>query len=529
MIETGQRNMLIPRRAYSLCLAGVAVLLGTTACRSLIGIEDIHEEPVSGSAGMAGRDSSSGGGRGGNQPGAGSSNSAGSIATAGKGGGNSNGGSSGGDPRGGAGPEAGAAGVAGLAGSGSTVQGHVIDYWGHRLADVAIELDGETSTTDGQGAFQFEAAPTEYDISLVVSYNVNGRIKTRAWVYQGLTRRDPTLQIYEGMMYKDAPLDIIPNHPSTLTDARTLSVALGGPDGSAERTDVTGAGYDGTTITWEGPDTTQETAHALIWEKDVNSGFPSQYVAFDSTLVALSDSATAHGKASFDLSADTIASGTIVGSVLGSGFVARFNNVFLRYTSNAVMQLLSDTPQANGFSYLVPNIPNATATLVAGDGDVYTELGVVHKDGLAPNTAGLSVTIPTPARNLTVAPTTDLGKVSATTQFSFKPGGTANAPFVAWFSNQDVSNHDDVLYVVSAKAPFKLPKVVNGTYALLPGGVYTWRIETHGSPASVDAMVGPTGFLDSLSAADNADAPSGPRTGDGSYTLSKSVQLTVAP
>jgi hypothetical protein len=159
---------------------------------------------------------------------------------------------------------------------------------------------------------------------------------------------------------------------------------------------------------------------------------------------------------------------------------------------------------------------------------MYSELGVAHKGGLLPNASGLSLTIPTPARDLIVIPVTDATKVSATTQFNFTRGSGSNAPFVATFTYGDNSVHDDILYVVSAKTPLKLPKVVNGSYTL-PPGPYAWRVETHGAPQGVDAMAGPTGFLDAVSNSYWYDQPSGPRTGDGSYTLSKSVQLQLAP
>jgi hypothetical protein len=42
-------------------------------------------------------------------------------------------------------------------------------------------------------------------------------------------------------------------------------------------------------------------------------------------------------------------------------------------------------------------------------------------------------------------------------------------------------------------------------------------------------MAGPTGFLDAVSNSYWYDEPSGPRTGDGAYTLSKSIQLQLAP
>jgi len=544
-------------------MTAVFSLLGLAACAKLIGIEDVQLDPsFAGNTGRAGGDSGAGTGplaNGGHANSSGGhANSSGGHADAAGGRANSSGGhanSSGGhaDAAGGTddgGPSAGSGGTGtvggrgnmggnpGAAGSsggststGSNVRGHVIDFWGHQLSSVSVEVAGKKGTSDAMGAFSFDAVPDTYDASLVVSYNVNGRIKTRAWVYQGLTRRDPTLQIYEGLSDRGTQIDILPNNPSTLSGSRTLSISFGGPDGAAQKTDVSGPGYSAEHLAWQGPATTQEVAHALIWEPDPNTKFPAKFIAFDSTTVALSDTSDtqAHGMASFNLSADTINSGTITGTVPGSGFTARFNNVFLRFTSNAVMALLAEKPTTAGFSYVVPSIANASATLVAGDGDVFDELGVTHKDGLAPGASALSLSIPTPARDLAVTPMADLNKVSATTQFSFKSGTSANAPFVATFTYEDNSVHDDILYVVSAKAPFTLPKVVNGTYTLPPGGPYIWRIETHGAPASVDAMAGPSGFLDALSNSYNCDEPSGPRTGDGSYTLSKPTKLQLAP
>ena len=520
------------RFRWSVRSMGLASLLALPACASLLGIEDISESAAAGAAGTlgtAGNDSNGGSDQ---EAGAGQMNFAGGSAMAGKGGVGHSGGSSGAGTQGGSG-NAGAAAVGGSSGAGSSVHGHVIDFWRHPLANVSLEVGGKASTTDAQGAFSFDAVPDQYDASLVVIYKLYNRTRTRAWVYQGLTRRDPTLQIYEGLGERQTQLEVLPNDPSTLTGTRTLSISFGGPDGSTQETDVSGAGLGLAHLGWQGPEVTQETGHALIWQPDPTSGFPSQFIAFDSkssiTLTDTYNETTPQGTVSFDLSADTIPSGPITGTVPGSGSTSRFNNVFLRFKSNAVINLVADKPKADSFSYVVPNITDASAMLVAGDGDAFTEMGVVHKDGLLPNATGISLTIPTPPRDLLITPMTDADKVGAATQFSFKKGGSANAPFVAVFTYEDNSTHDDILYLVSAKAPFKLPQVVNGTYHLPSDGPCYWRVETHGAPESVDAMAGPTGFLDSLGNTDHHDQPSGPRTGDGSYTQSKSQKLQIAP
>ena len=500
-------------------LASLGALLGVTACGALLGIEDVHEGPTPG-GGAAGVTSGGAGGlsaTGGNATPGGGSNPTGGHAGASEAGGPDTGGN-GGDAEGGASGSA----AGGAGGAGTTVQGHLIDLWGHRLPNVPVEVGGKQTTTDADGAFSIANAPAQYDASLVVSIDHNGTPYTRAWVFQGLTRRDPTLQIYEALPTKEGPVDILPNNPPALTDTRTLTVAMAGPDGDYVNADTSGAGLDGAFSQWVGPNTTQETAHALIWQNGAD-GLPDQFIAYDAELVGLSSTVTAHAKVSFDLTAKSIAKGTITGTVAGSDFSARSNDVFLRFTSNAVISLLSDAPTTAGFSYTVPGgLAGASVIFAAANGDFHDSFAIAHKDGLLAGASQINLSIPTPAKAL--AATGDLNAINAATKFSFTAGSAG--PFVGVFTNDGT---DDQLYVVTSKVPFTFPSVVGGKYKLKPGAFYNLRIETHGTAASVDAMAGPTGFIDSFAVIDSHDAPTGPRTGDGSYTISSSLALKAAP
>ncbi len=529
-------------------LAFLVVLVGIPACASLLGIEDIQQGPSasagsgnsangsgnstsgSGNSTSDGGKSNPGGGAnqgGGANPGGGASQTAGDAGE-GPSGGASPGGTSGAGGASG-GSTAGSSGAAGAGGAGSSVHGHVIDFWGHKLSAVPVQIGASQAMTDTDGGFTIASAPAQYDVSLVVSFTEFGRLKTRGWVYQGLTRRDPTLQVYEGLPSVEAPVDINPNNPAVLTDPRTLTVALGGTDVSQTEYDVSGAGTDGTDVIWQGPTTTKVTAHALIWENG-SDGFPGTFLAYDTQTLSLSSLLTTHTKASFNLAATGtgIPIATITGTVAGTSFTDRSNEVFLRFPSNAVMLLLTDTPTTGSFTYTVPSIATVSATVAASQGDVSTQYAIAHKDGLAPGATLVNFAIPAPAKSLAVNPTGDLNKVSATTQFAFTAGGTT-APFVAVLTGSDPSVSDDRLYVVSSKAPFTLPEVAGGMYTLKAGGSYVFRVETHGALADVDAMAGPTGFLDAFSISDSADTPSGPRTGDGSYTLSAALNVKAAP
>jgi hypothetical protein len=57
--------------------------------------------------------------------------------------------------------------------------------------------------------------------------------------------------------------------------------------------------------------------------------------------------------------------------------------------------------------------------------------------------------------------------------------------------------------------------------------VYNWRVETHGSAASVDELAVPGGYLDAFSRTEGY--AEGPRTSDGSYSISTGRTFTTAP
>jgi len=56
---------------------------------------------------------------------------------------------------------------------------------------------------------------------------------------------------------------------------------------------------------------------------------------------------------------------------------------------------------------------------------------------------------------------------------------------------------------------------------------HNWDVETHGKYASVDAMAGPNGFLDSF--AMNDHIPQGPSRADGAFTTSIVSDFQTAP
>ncbi len=519
-----------------LALGSLCTWATLTACSSLLGIEDVHRGPAPGfeaQAGEGGEDTVGmqvgGAGRsnvggGGGKASNGGSSSGGTVSqdgpSAGQAGETADAGGVGGSGAGGS--HAGGMGGSGAGGVGAgdtTVNGHVIDFWGHPIGNVPVQIGSTLVTTDGQGAFTIASVAAQYDVSLVVNFAGDYPRETYGWVYQGLVRRDPTLQVYAGLARRSANILIKPAN-AVLDASRTLTVALGGSDGAAELTEV-GANGVQTSTDWHGPATTQERAHGLLWQFDATSQLPSSYLGYDTALVALSDTSDT-ATINLNLKASVaIASGNVSGSITPNTATDRSNGVFLRFTSGAAIKLVGDSKGPDKLSYLVPTIANASVTVAAVEGDAfYGQYAVAHKDGLVAGNGTFSAAIPAASRPLT--PAAGASNVDAATPFSFAAGAGSAGAFVVSMAATDFY---DGLFIVTTKKQFNVPVVASGAYSLVSTHKYIWRVETHGHMATVDAMTGPTGFMDEFSA--DFESPSGPHTGDGSFTISQSNLFTA--
>ena len=514
-------------------VAPVVFVLALAACSSLLGIEELHEGPAPDGASGADNGDSGSGGRSASGSGGDTKPQGGSSPTAGSSGRGHGGAAAGGvSVAGTAGDATGDAGAAGAPVTNSAVHGHVVDFWGHQLSGVPVEIGGTLVTTDDHGAFTIEGVAAEYDASLVVEFPDNYDGQVYGWVYQGLTRRDPTLQVYAGLEAQSGNVSITPTHAdATLTAGRTQSFSFGGPDGNWEFTEVGAQGYGQTSVGWHGPVKTQQTVHGLIFAQDPTTDLPTGYAAYDAKPISLDGSVSDISPVTLDMSAKTIASGNITGTVTPGGLDMRANRVFLQFTSNASIKLVDDSGP-NTFSYNVPTIANSSVTFAASEGQSQSgAYAVAHQDALAAGATGVAVTIPKPSTHLALIPATAVNKVDASTQFSFQAGAGAGGLFVIAFQDADTSAlKTDGLFIVTSKKTLKLPKVANDTFALLPAKSYYWRVQTHGALANADAATGPDGFMDSFGSDYYHLTPEGPRRGSGSFSISTfSDKITMAP
>lgn len=402
-----------------------------------------------------------------------------------------------------------------------TVTGHLMDFFRHPLPFVTLDVDGVETSTDADGNFVVENVDEEYDVTFVLEPSG----QHLAWVYQGLTRRDPTLQVYYGLDLRSMYVDIQAQNGAP-TDTQILSMCAGSAHGNTPTSDIDAAGEQYVSQYWYGPSTITATGHALLWDFDASTDLPTNYVAYDSFPLSLDDTPPSMRPIfSIDVSPDDLVEGSVSGTVTDAASTNRTNYAFLRFTSGGGLGLVADDTGPSTFSYLVPNIPNSTVTLAAEDHNYGSgEYALAHVDGLSAGASDVALAIPM-AASLT-APPNETANVDTTTPFRFQNRQPSVGVFVVRMENY-LSYND--LFIVTERTTITIPTVLRGGFELRPGELHYWSVETHGTTASVDAAASPEGFLDAHSFAEYGAPPEGPRSSSGSYTFSGVREFTMAP
>jgi hypothetical protein len=522
--------------------SAVALAAFAAACSSLIGIEEIHEGPDPAGASDGGTASGSSGTSAGGKGGAAGTGQAGTANGGGKGGtgaagrgsgggggaGAGNGGSGGSTPNAGSGGaasgSAGAAGEAGAAGGGtedSTVRGRIVSYWLQPIEDVHVMIGDASADTNEDGEFEIPDVADTYDVKFVVNYGRNGtNTASYGWVYEGLTRRDPTLQVYGGLDDQSGAVFVVPEEAS-FDGSRVATIAIGSDFGDSQHSPSSAAGLHGTSL-WNGPDMIPAVAHGLLWNTDEND-LPTSYAAYATEPLTLTT--TAEANVYLSLPDGEVDSGTISGSVTSPTTEDRANKAFVRFPTNAMIELFWDYGEnldPGSFSYNVPALANGSITVMASEGDSYFgAAAVAHRGGLAAGQSDVELAIPEPPELM--APS-DQDVVDEDGIFSW----TSDAKTFVWHAEDQESATFQGLYVVTARKQITLPSFPNG-FSLAANLIHSWRVETHGTGDTVDDLAGPEGFSDAFGESEGGE-PNGPRRDEaGSYAISFSRIFTVMP
>jgi hypothetical protein len=401
--------------------------------------------------------------------------------------------------------------------AGVTVSGRVIDFFRHPLADVPVTIGEATALTNAQGQFAIRGVEGPYTASLTLTYQKNNAPAHFGYVYEGLTRSDPTLQVYAGAPEHSGDFTVSVSNADFSDRTRKAVFAFTSPDGSSH-TDL-----DAETTTfgvpWTGPATTVGAAHVLlVLRSDTFEGDPPlAYEAHRSSTLAVQEGSVA--SASYDLSPSALAVANLGGVVSGGTASDRRNFVSLRFVDGAILPLIDDNDQPRAFSYLLPRLPESAVSFAAATG-FDAPYAVVHRENLDAAQIGIALAIPNP---VTLSSPGNGAVVTPSTPFTWSGSSQTARSFVWHLAFTDTN---DGMFVITNRTQITLPQFADG-FSVPPNTNVYWSVETHGEQTNVDALAGPDGFLDSFAL--GSGFPQGPNVADGYFTESERRDFTVGP
>jgi hypothetical protein len=391
-----------------------------------------------------------------------------------------------------------------------TINGRVVDEGLRPVPDLPVTIGGTTVTTGAAGEFTIGGVLPPYDASLRVTQR-QGRTVGYGYVFEGLTRPDPTLQVSGGLPGQSANVSIAVQNADFSNTLREAIIGYATPDRAFSTTITSDPGIADLT-SWTGPATTGGTAHGLLVVRGGTGQASDPIVAYEAhrtTTLALSTGvATA---LLLDMSANQVATSTIGGSVSVSGSNEdRANHVSLRFNDGVELPLVEDEAPAGTFSYLVPALPGASLRVSASEGSVFPFRGA-HRENIAPGQTGVNIPIPnavsltSPANGATIA--------ADQAQFSWSAAGQTATTFVFHVEFADTV---EGIFIITNRTTVTIPTFADG-FTVVPGTSVNWSVETHGEYADVNAATGPNGFIDAL-AYWRGTTPLRPELSDGYYT-----------
>jgi hypothetical protein len=386
------------------------------------------------------------------------------------------------------------------------VTGRVIDFWEHPVPNVPVHIGERKAMTDAGGAFTIEGVPNEYDIALAVRI-VGDVTEVYAWHYVGLTRRDPTLQIYKGLSQHTTPLAL--EFTGFDPDLRWRGeVGLGGQHG--QRSYPIGEDIE-TVAGWRGPGEQTSPLRVLLWNRTEEApNTPAEYLFANASTVALSDAEPSTVRVALPESPAPLPKFEVGFTTTNAPNTSHLATGYVRFDEGPSIQVaqvprLSDT--TDPFLLNVPQLTDASVTLAAlsGNGASSTSFVITYATELeTPGT--VSLTFPTVAT--LDAPADAAIAVTSSTPFTWDD--TAGTYIVVF---EDLAVYQTV-FVVTADPSASVPDLEHLGIYYPHDGPYRWSVESHGTATSLDELC-EAGYLDPFSG--DFLYPIGPRAGQGRF------------
>jgi hypothetical protein len=411
-----------------------------------------------------------------------------------------------------------------------TVSGKVFDETLQPVPGVPVKIGTASVNTDSDGKFTIPNVKTPYDAIVVINAVQQG------YVFKGLTRADPTLQVFE---YKGTLK--MAQVQGNLTGGAALAatnpadtytkIFFGSPEaynGVYRLNPTDPATYGPFNQYWSNTPATTGKVYALEYKVNAKS-LPIDYTGFGFTDAVLSTSSPL-STVKVDMS-EGVNDETLTGTVsLPAKYNLNWRQMYVKPSSDGGTQVVNESPMNNSpFSYTTPSrssvglsavtitvAAEALTTNVTGGTDTVD----VWKTGLAPDAKSVILTMPqVPSQ---VLPAKDALGVTTATPFSFS--GQPGAVQVVTF--QPLAAGNPIYYVVTSGSNAQIPNLTDLGLGLPASTQYDWFVKGFAPYGSTDVASGPKGFAtDSRRLQLDHPGPSA----DGWYAITDYRRFTTAP
>ncbi len=398
------------------------------------------------------------------------------------------------------------------------VMGRVVDFWGHPVPQVQLDVDGRRTTSNQQGEFEVLQVSAVYDVSLVL--RIDGEAQEMyAWTFEGLTGRALTLPVFRGLPPKRATVQI-KSLDSNGTSAPCGVTAMGGRHGH----DVFGLYPElRASVVWRSLEGINLDVQTLFWQPLVSGDcrVPGEFLGWQPRELSLLPGSEVVLKLTGPEGSRAVPSGAVRGVIQSNGAGAIATSIFLRFGDGATLPVLSSEVSGHGldaFTYMAPVVDDTTLIVAASRGGIGApDYAVAYEERRGVDDQEVELWLPTPPTPL-------------------EPAAAVSVPLDRAFiwQGDDVSllavTQDDAFvgqYVVTANGQATLRDLSHLGFGLQVDVPHRWTVEVHRAVSTVNEWLEtPGGGLNPFSS--DFNVPVGPPVGSGSFGRSTARTVVFA-
>ncbi len=314
---------------------------------------------------------------------------------------------------------------------GSSPRGKVLFRNRYPVQMATVRVTGcADQTTSVDGSFDTSCAASTYDVAV--------RWFSVAFVYEGLTRRDPIVTLPGTLVLSN--VGTVSGTVAGFTPGRALDVAVTSSEYAASCTTTDGM-FD-CLMEWSDGIPPQATVRALEWIPGV-SGFPASFTGYGTAPVT-----PAEGMGTTAVALGAIANGSIFVNIDEQDVASLVALVFVTWPDGAATFMTRASPGTAGVTTATPDVPGASFTVLAWRDR--NPGAWAWRRGLPATATPAPIVLPTAPVFSAPAPG---ATVDLSTDFTFGP--LADSVYVVGFEPADFDGPS--LFVVTRSTTVRLP------------------------------------------------------------------------